>query len=207
MNAAARLAVRRNIRRHGSSGWTGAASSPPWGSRRMAGRIQCAETVGQLPQRHVDGGTCASGAPPLRTLTYDPEHPEQFLDLYQASPFGQAAQFELLVRLIEKQGARAGRYLRFRLPAGRFHGAPGVRGRRPLAADAPDGAATRPATGVSAERASRPGPARTASTSCWRAATARRPSPPRRAANAWRWWARAWPRRWTACCSPAAPDG
>ena len=29
-----------------------------------------------------------SGAPPLRTLTYDPEHPEQFLDLFQASPSG-----------------------------------------------------------------------------------------------------------------------
>ena len=48
------------------------------------------------------------GAPPLRTLTYDPEHPEKFLDLYQASPLGQAAQFELLVRLIEKQGLGQG---------------------------------------------------------------------------------------------------
>ncbi len=43
------------------------------------------------------------GAPPLRTLTYDPEHPEQFLDLFQASPLGQGAQFELLARLIEKE--------------------------------------------------------------------------------------------------------
>ena len=33
------------------------------------------------------------GAPPLRTLTYDAQHPEQFLDLFQASPLGQAAQF------------------------------------------------------------------------------------------------------------------
>src|ERR1035441_860847 len=44
------------------------------------------------------------GAPPLRTLTYDAEHPEQFLSLFQASPLGQAAQFELLASLIEKEG-------------------------------------------------------------------------------------------------------
>lgn len=43
------------------------------------------------------------GAPPLRTLTYDPAHPELFLDLFQASPLGQAAQFELLASLIEKE--------------------------------------------------------------------------------------------------------
>jgi hypothetical protein len=43
------------------------------------------------------------GAPPMRTLTYDEEHPEQFLDLFQASPLGQGAQFELLARLIEKE--------------------------------------------------------------------------------------------------------
>src|ERR1035437_4617187 len=43
------------------------------------------------------------GTPPLRTLTYDAQHPEQFLDLFQASPLGQAAQFELLARLIEKE--------------------------------------------------------------------------------------------------------
>jgi hypothetical protein len=44
------------------------------------------------------------GAPPLRTLDFDPEHPELFLDLFQASPLGQAAQFELLASLIEKEG-------------------------------------------------------------------------------------------------------
>ena len=43
------------------------------------------------------------GAPPLRTLTYDADHPRLFLDLFQASPLGQAAQFELLARLIEKE--------------------------------------------------------------------------------------------------------
>jgi hypothetical protein len=49
-----------------------------------------------------------AGAPPLRTLTYDPEHPEKFLDLYQASHLGQAAQFELLARMIDKQGLGQG---------------------------------------------------------------------------------------------------
>ena len=43
------------------------------------------------------------GAPPMRTLTYDAEHPEQFLALFQASPLGQGEQFELLARLIEKE--------------------------------------------------------------------------------------------------------
>jgi hypothetical protein len=45
-----------------------------------------------------------TGAPPLRTLDFDAEHPEQFLDLFQASPLGQAKQFELLAGLIEKEG-------------------------------------------------------------------------------------------------------
>jgi hypothetical protein len=44
-----------------------------------------------------------SGAPPLRTLTYDPAHPELFLDVFQASHLGQDAQFELLARLIEEE--------------------------------------------------------------------------------------------------------
>jgi hypothetical protein len=45
-----------------------------------------------------------TGAPPLRTLTYDAQHPEQFLSLFQASPLGQAHQFELLASLVEKEG-------------------------------------------------------------------------------------------------------
>ena len=42
-------------------------------------------------------------APPLRTLTYSLEHPETFLNLYRASPFGQAAQFSLLSELISRE--------------------------------------------------------------------------------------------------------
>jgi hypothetical protein len=43
------------------------------------------------------------GAPPLRTLTFDPAHPEQFLALYLASPFSQAAQFDLLGELLIRE--------------------------------------------------------------------------------------------------------
>jgi Type I phosphodiesterase / nucleotide pyrophosphatase len=42
-----------------------------------------------------------AGAPPLRTLTYDQQHPQEFLNLYKASPLSQAAQFALAARLIE----------------------------------------------------------------------------------------------------------
>ena len=38
--------------------------------------------------------------PPLRTLTFDAKHPEQFLALYRSSPFAQDTQFDLLQELI-----------------------------------------------------------------------------------------------------------
>jgi hypothetical protein len=43
------------------------------------------------------------GAPPLRTLTFDPAHPERFLALYLASPFSQAAQFDLLGEMLVRE--------------------------------------------------------------------------------------------------------
>ena len=43
------------------------------------------------------------GAPPLRTLTYDPDHPREFLNLYKASPLSQETQFELAARLVEEE--------------------------------------------------------------------------------------------------------
>jgi hypothetical protein len=39
-------------------------------------------------------------APPLRTLSYSADHPQDFLALYRGSPFGQAAQFDLLTDLV-----------------------------------------------------------------------------------------------------------
>jgi hypothetical protein len=44
-----------------------------------------------------------AGAPPLRTLTYDPDQPQEFLNLYQGSPAGQEAQFDLLAALLENE--------------------------------------------------------------------------------------------------------
>lgn len=43
------------------------------------------------------------GAPPLRTLTYDPQHPRQFQELYRASPFCQAAQLEFVAQLMAEE--------------------------------------------------------------------------------------------------------
>lgn len=43
------------------------------------------------------------GAPPLRTLTFDPARPQEFLALYRASPFGQEAQFEFAAELIARE--------------------------------------------------------------------------------------------------------
>jgi predicted AlkP superfamily pyrophosphatase or phosphodiesterase len=53
----------------------------------------------------LDGG---NDLPPIRTLTSDPRRPGEFITLYQASPFGQDAQFELLRALMtaEKPGQR-----------------------------------------------------------------------------------------------------
>jgi arylsulfatase A-like enzyme len=43
------------------------------------------------------------GAPPLRVLRFDAEHPEEFRRLYRASPLAQQAQFELLGDLIQQE--------------------------------------------------------------------------------------------------------
>ncbi|HEX3742469.1 MAG TPA: alkaline phosphatase family protein [Bryobacteraceae bacterium] len=44
----------------------------------------------------------ATDAPPLRTLHYDPNHPGEFLALYKASPFGQAAEFDMAADLVAR---------------------------------------------------------------------------------------------------------
>jgi hypothetical protein len=43
------------------------------------------------------------GAPPLRVLQFDPDHPRDFLPQYQASPFGQQALFDFLGELIARE--------------------------------------------------------------------------------------------------------
>ncbi len=51
----------------------------------------------------------AGDLPPLRTLSFDMRHPEEFFALYQSSPFCQEAQFDLLRTLVagEKLGQGA----------------------------------------------------------------------------------------------------
>jgi hypothetical protein len=39
-------------------------------------------------------------APPLRTLRYDANHPQEFVSLYKASPYGQAAEFDMAAELL-----------------------------------------------------------------------------------------------------------
>jgi hypothetical protein len=53
------------------------------------------------------------GAPPLRTLRFDPAHPEEFRRLYRASPLAQQAQFELLGDLIQREKLGQGDTLDF----------------------------------------------------------------------------------------------
>jgi hypothetical protein len=45
----------------------------------------------------------AADAPPLRTLHYDANRPQEFLALYKASPFGQAAEFDLAAELVTRE--------------------------------------------------------------------------------------------------------
>lgn len=42
----------------------------------------------------------APGVPPLRILRYDTNHPGEFLALYKASPFAQAAEFDMATELV-----------------------------------------------------------------------------------------------------------
>lgn len=52
-------------------------------------------------------------APALRTLTFDEKHPEQFLALYQSSPFAQEAQFDLTLEVITRDLAFQGAGVHF----------------------------------------------------------------------------------------------
>jgi hypothetical protein len=51
----------------------------------------------------------AAGAPPVRTLHYDANHPREFLALYGASPFGQTAVFEMAGELVARDGLGQGK--------------------------------------------------------------------------------------------------
>jgi len=69
-------------------------TAPDWLGPFNAGRpIESLHGAGWL------AAGAPAGAPPLRELTYDAAHPEVFAELYQASPFAAAAQFDFLREL------------------------------------------------------------------------------------------------------------
>jgi len=64
------------------------------------------------PEAVRDGKWVAVGAksdaPPLRVLTYDPAHPDDFLALYKSSPYAQDVQFDLLSELMLRESLGQG---------------------------------------------------------------------------------------------------
>ena len=54
-----------------------------------------------------------TGAPPLRTLTFLPDRPKEFLTLYRSSPFALTAQFEMAAELIVRDKLGLGNTLDF----------------------------------------------------------------------------------------------
>ncbi len=49
-----------------------------------------------------------AGAPPMRTLSYDPGRPDEFLSLFHASPYSQYMQFELLREMVQRENLGRG---------------------------------------------------------------------------------------------------
>lgn len=81
---------------------------PDW----LAGYNQ-AHPITQMHDRRWSAMGAGFGMPPLRTLSYDPKHPEEFFALYQSSPFCQDAQFELLHKVLIEEKLGQGETLDF----------------------------------------------------------------------------------------------
>ena len=138
-----------------------------------------------------------SGAPPLRTLTYDPAHPELFLSLFQASPLGQDAQFGLLGRLIQEDSLGQGDTFDFvcMIVGAAARLGYEVGGASPLMRE----------MALHLDRQLeylltrlKDGPGENAFNLVLAGAHGAPPNSHRRElAHAWRWRAKAWPRRWT----------
>jgi hypothetical protein len=83
------------------------------GARFVAGgRLEKASWLADFneansPETVRNGGWYAlfakKGAPALRTLTYDPSRPDDFLTLYRASPFAQSAQMALAKEVVSQE--------------------------------------------------------------------------------------------------------
>lgn len=62
-----------------------------------------AHAIEELHDKRWQALGAGDEVPPLRTLTYDARKPDEFFALYQASPFCQDAQFDLLGTVIAKE--------------------------------------------------------------------------------------------------------
>ena len=103
MTAGARRSVRRDP--GGAAVFLGRAGAVHHAGR--GARHGCASTTSAKgPESARDANwmavNAAAGAPPLRTLHYDTNHPREFLALYRASPFGQAAVFDIAAEAGER---------------------------------------------------------------------------------------------------------
>jgi len=75
--------------------------------------FNASESLDSLHDKNWNAVGATSGTPPLRTLTYDAKHPEEFFALYQSSPFAQDAQFRLLHMLADGEKLGQGKTLDF----------------------------------------------------------------------------------------------
>lgn len=78
--------------------FTAGEAPPPWLSE--FNQLHPLENLHNARWLAVGAG---SGIPPLRILTFDPQHPEDFLLLFRSSPLSQATQFELLREIIQRE--------------------------------------------------------------------------------------------------------
>src|ERR1039458_8393827 len=106
------------IRAGKSTGWTLRASSTSAATRRSGFWGVVSHLPPQNNTRREGRGGGAAGAegsdlPPLRTLTYDPKHPDEFFALYQSSPYCQEAQFDLLRTMVTAEKLGQGQTLDF----------------------------------------------------------------------------------------------
>ena len=92
----------------GRGQFTTRGNAPEWLAAHN--RLNPIENLHNAKWMAMGAGT---GVPPLRTLSYDPKRPEEFFMLYRASPYGQAAQFELLRRALSDEKLGQGDTLDF----------------------------------------------------------------------------------------------
>ena len=79
------------------------AASGPAGAPTWLEDFNNAKPVERLRNAAWVAVGAGPGVPPLRKLTYEPARPQEFMQLYKASPFAQASQIELLTELLQRE--------------------------------------------------------------------------------------------------------